>query len=580
MELNLHSQFLFIKINIIKMNTKFSKYFIIVLSLIILIHTSNSVFSQNLLEVKGQLSFKEKSGSVKNGEIKLYEKGNFIKSIEVDRSGKFKIDLDLNKDYIFEFSSEGYVTKKISINTEVPEGFENKTFTPIYFAVELFNQYKGVNTLVFTQPVGIIKFYRQIGDFDYDVNYSSEIRSKIDKAEKELEAAYQEHLQEIKQNELAERQQQIAAQKAAEEAERLRKLEEEKAASEARKKAAEQAKIQEDLEKERIRKQQEEEAKQRYEQEQARKQAELIEKQRIAEQQRKEAEEKAKLKAEEEARQKAALEAKMKAEEEARKAASEEATRIEAERKAQLLAQQQEEAKKRQQEENAKRLAEMSEKQRIAEQQRIEAEERAKKEAEEIARKKEGELARQKAEADSLKKVAEEKAKREAEEYQRQLDAVKAESELRQKAEAAQKALEEEQRLAKLSEEKRLSEQRRKEEEAAKIQAEIQQQAQLQKDIEERKAKALAEKLKKQDQLYNSAQKAAEEFTEVKKDYPKGKTVEEFDKFGMHIIRTIVIDDEVVRIYLKVNHEWGAIFFFKNNQSISEELYKSELERI
>ena len=101
------------------------------------------------------------------------------------------------------------------------------------------------------------------------------------------------------------------------------------------------------------------------------------------------------------------------------------------------------------------------------------------------------------------------------------------------------------------------------------------------KDIELRKSKALADKLKKQNQLYNSAaQKAAEELTEVKKDYPKGKTVEEFERYGMKITRTIVIDDEVVRIYMKVVHEWGATYYFKNNQSISGYLYSIELDRI
>ncbi len=554
------------------------KIFILSITLTFILLTK-SIYSQNLLEVKGRLSFKD-GDNAKEGEINLYENGQFVKSIPSDRSGRFKMDLEISKDYIFEFSKDGYVTKKISINTEVPESFKNKAFTPIYFAVELFNQYEGVNTVVFSQPVGIIKFYRQIGDFDYDVDYSTKMRNKVIQAEKALEEAHREHIEEQKQKELAERQQEIAAQKAAEEAERQKRFEEEKAASEARRKAAAEAKVQEEQEKERIRKQQEEEAQSRRQEEEARKQAELLEKQRIAEQQRVEAEERAKKKAEEEARQKAALEAKIKAEEEARNKAAAEAARLEAERKAQLLAQQQEEAEQRRQEEDARKQTELLEKERITEQQRVEAEKRAKKEAEEIARKRSAEEAYLKAEADSLKKVAEEKAKREAEEYERQLTQLKEESEKRQKEEEAQKVLEEEQRLAKLAEEKRLSEDRKKEEEAAKVQAELEEQELLQKDIEIRKAKALAEKLKRQNQLYHQAQKAADEFTEVKKDYPKGKTVEEFEKFGMYITRTIVIDNEAVRIYLKVKHDWGGLFFFKNNQSISGELYDIELERI
>ncbi|PLX14576.1 MAG: hypothetical protein C0597_09785, partial [Marinilabiliales bacterium] len=79
---------------------------------------------------------------------------------------------------------------------------------------------------------------------------------------------------------------------------------------------------------------------------------------------------------------------------------------------------------------------------------------------------------------------------------------------------------------------------------------------------------------------YSKAKETADEFAEVKKEYPKGKTVEEFDKYGMHITRTILIDDQVVRVYLKVEHEWGGLYFFKNNQSIYEELYRVELENV
>lgn len=66
----------------------------------------------------------------------------------------------------------------------------------------------------------------------------------------------------------------------------------------------------------------------------------------------------------------------------------------------------------------------------------------------------------------------------------------------------------------------------------------------------------MAEKLKQQADLMNKSQKAADEFAEIKNEYPKGKTVEEFEKHGMRIIRTIYIDNQAIRIYLKVVHDW------------------------
>lgn len=232
------------------------KFIIIACSLIFI---SQKVHSQNYLEVQGRLTFK--NGSAKEGEIKLYENGNFVETYVADRSGKFKVDLDINNDYIFEFSKDGYVTKKININTKVPEGSEDKRFTPIYFSVELFRQHDDVNIIVFTQPVGVIKFYESIGDFDYDVDYSTAIRNKIDKAEKELEQAENDALEDERQAKIEEQRKLKEEEEARKEAERLRKIEEEKAAAEARKAAEEEAKRQAELEKEQIRKQQEEEAK-------------------------------------------------------------------------------------------------------------------------------------------------------------------------------------------------------------------------------------------------------------------------------------------------------------------------------
>ncbi len=508
-----------------------------------------NVFSQSYLEVKGRVVLKE--GSVKEGAINLYENGKFVETILTDRSGKFRVDLEINTDYLFEFEEEGFVTKKISVNTEVPGKSDNKKFTPIYFAVELFKQYQGVNTFVFTQPVGIIKYYENIGDFDYDVDYSAEIRSKIDKAERELERAHQKYLKETREDEALDRRQQFLAQEEADAAERQRKFEAEKAAAEARKKAAVEAKIRKAEEQERLRKQQGEEADRRREEEAARKQAELEEKQRIVEQQRLEAEEKAKLKVEEEARKKAALEAKIKAEQEAKKLAAEAAAKAKVAAKVLLLTQQQEEAEKRKQEDEAKLQAELIEKQQIQEQQRIVAEERAKQEAEEEVRKRTAEEAEAKAQAETIKKAIEEKEKLEKQQLAEKLVLIKEEAD-----------------------------KRKKEEEQVKVQEEIEKQAQLHKDLDERRNKALADKLKREGQRYKHAQEVADEFADVKNDYPKGKTVEEFEKFGMKITRVIIVDNKVVRIYLKVQHDWGETFFFKNNQCISQRLFDIEVESI
>ncbi len=461
------------------MKIKFNQYILFLSTLITLIIISNHAFSQNYLQVEGKLGII--NGSPKDGEIKLYENGRLVETYISDRSGKMKVDLDLNKDYILEFSKEGYVTKKININTEMPEEYLNNRFAPIRFAVDLFQQYDEVNTVVFTQPVGVIKFYEQIGDFDYDVDYSREVRSKIDKAEKELEDAHSQHLEDLKNEK-----------KAAEEAEKQRIIEEQKAAAEARRKAEEEAK-------------------------------------------RKAAEEKARL------------------------------AQLEKER-----------AEQQRKEEEARKEAEKIRQQQIADSLKQQAEEKARKEAEEEARRKAVQQARQKAEADSLKLIEEEKARIEAERKAQQLSKEKEEAKKRRKEEEARLALLEEQKEAQKAEEKRLAEERRKAEEQAKIEAEIEQQKRIQKDIEERRKKAIAEKLKQRQESQN----VADELSELKKDYPIGTTVEDIEKYGMKITRTIVVEDRKIRVYLKVKHPWGETFYFKNSQNISNHLYNIELSKL
>jgi len=333
------------------------KYFRLLFISLVLFFLSTAASSQMVMDISAKLVVK--GGSAKDGIIKLYENGNLIENYVSDRSGKFSVSLDLNKDYIIEFAKEGYVTKKINIDTRIPDDFGQGKINLFSFAVELFQQYDEVNTVVFKQPVAKIKFYKQYNDFSYDTDYSKEILTKIQDTEKELEKAHEKKLQDEKVQNLAQQQQALAAKKAQDDAEKARIMAQEKAAAEARKKAEDEAKRKAEEEKAKQLEQQRLEAEKRKTEEEARKQAELLEKQKEAERQRIEAEAKIKAKAEEDARKKAALEAQLKIEEEARKKAAEEAAKIEADRKAQFLAQQQAEAEKKRKDDEAKKQAEL-----------------------------------------------------------------------------------------------------------------------------------------------------------------------------------------------------------------------------
>src|SRR5690606_36660648 len=85
-----------------------------------------------------------------------------------------------------------FVTKKMSFNTRVPADAAANGFTPFEFAVSLFKQYDGVNTVVFNQPVGVIRYDRTMDDFDYDTDYTKSIQSALDKTMEEVAAKQKE----------------------------------------------------------------------------------------------------------------------------------------------------------------------------------------------------------------------------------------------------------------------------------------------------------------------------------------------------------------------------------------------------
>ncbi len=69
----------------------------------------------------------------------------------------------------------------------------------------------------------------------------------------------------------------------------------------------------------------------------------------------------------------------------------------------------------------------------------------------------------------------------------------------------------------------------------------------------------------------------------LKKTYPNGKTVEEFDLEGKHIVRTIFFENDFRRVLLLVVHDWGGVYYFIDelqigSRCITREAYLAEIE--
>lgn len=274
-------------------------------------------------DVTVEIKFSVNKGKFDQSKIIISKDGANVKTIDPAKSRATE-KLAFGHDYMLTFEKPGYITKRIAISTKnVPKDVQQDDLD-FDFAVEIFQQYEGVNTVVFNQPVAKYFYDAKEDGFAYDTDYTKSIRSAMVAFEKEY--AKQEEQQQTTQKQATatadEENRKAAAAKAAEE---QRKAAEAKAAEEKRKaeEAQQQAALREEEQKKAAASKAEDDARQA-----AQKKAD--DDKRAADRQREEEERRAQaLKAEEDARK--ALDAKgaeeqrparSKQEEEARKAAA------------------------------------------------------------------------------------------------------------------------------------------------------------------------------------------------------------------------------------------------------------------
>ncbi len=100
--------------------------------------------------------------------------------------GRSSIDLEYQHDYIFSFSKNGYVTKKVFVSTKVPKSAIKDGFDPYAFDITIYKQFEGVNVVMFNQPVARIVFKEDIDNFEYDTDYTKSVLANMQAVEEEL----------------------------------------------------------------------------------------------------------------------------------------------------------------------------------------------------------------------------------------------------------------------------------------------------------------------------------------------------------------------------------------------------------
>ena len=144
-----------------------------------------SLSAQNL-QVNGNIIIENTSNE--GARITIYKNNTKLTEPEVSKKGRFDFKLALDADYKVCFEKEGYITKNVNINTEVPSEIveSNPNFPPIKLIINLLPKVENVDLSIFEQPVAILSYNQELDDFTFDKEYSERIRDRIAQTEQNV----------------------------------------------------------------------------------------------------------------------------------------------------------------------------------------------------------------------------------------------------------------------------------------------------------------------------------------------------------------------------------------------------------
>ncbi len=126
------------------------------------------------LPVYGQLS--DGQNKLVGSEVVVFLGNDIVSSVKTDKAGRFKAALELNKSFSIEFRHEGFVPKRIAIDTHLPKPWPDQEFEliPVDMNVSMLerDRYDGANTDDLDFPFALIKFNKKTMTFEQDLEYT------------------------------------------------------------------------------------------------------------------------------------------------------------------------------------------------------------------------------------------------------------------------------------------------------------------------------------------------------------------------------------------------------------------------
>jgi hypothetical protein len=159
----------------------FSRIFVLAFALIVSIHSfaQPSQDSLTCMQISGKV--KKLKGTVRSYTVELVHDTNVVSTSVVEGRHGFKFFLQKNTYYGIRISCDGYVSRVISINTELPLQKRFDKFYRFHFDTELIEE---INTPALDRdaldfPIALVYFDKKRKCFYYNENYTSFIKNRI-----------------------------------------------------------------------------------------------------------------------------------------------------------------------------------------------------------------------------------------------------------------------------------------------------------------------------------------------------------------------------------------------------------------
>ena len=141
--------------------------------------TQFSTAQRNSLRIDGVV--KKEKEKLDGVSITVYQNDRFFAKTVTEGSGKFRFLLNYDFDYVIEFSKPGYVSKKVTVNTEgVPP--EDQDFGHEYggWELSLFTAEDGMDMTLFAKPFVKISYNADLKKFEHDVEYTKLVKEEFE----------------------------------------------------------------------------------------------------------------------------------------------------------------------------------------------------------------------------------------------------------------------------------------------------------------------------------------------------------------------------------------------------------------